>query len=277
MTVSSTVQKIRYSGNGVTTTFAAPGSFVSSSTTPLEVYLRDETDADAITDTLQTISTHYSISGTNVVMVTAPASDEKLIIRVIIPLTQTIDFGTSDPFPADDNESGLDRILRMVQQLYEMIRRSPKFTTGSATVDINMPEPSASELLGWNTGATAITNYSASDVFGTLLPFTISGTRASPNAITAAGGISASTTAYRQLIYVQGSGGAVDITANPQITASTIDGAELVVVCCSDTNTVTIDHGTGVDANGSNTMGDGDAMHFVYSTGSALWQEISRR
>ena len=84
MSVSDTDVKAIYQGNGSTTVFAIPFAFQSGDISHIKVYLRDETDVDAITETLKTITTHYTLNSatapTTVTMVTAPASDEKLII-----------------------------------------------------------------------------------------------------------------------------------------------------------------------------------------------------
>lgn len=76
-----------------------------------------------------------------------------------------------------------------------------------------------------------------------------SGTRGAPNAITAAGGITA-TTEGRQMQFVQGSGGAVDITATPQISAGSRVGQELCLVGCDDTDTLLLENGTGLILDG---------------------------
>lgn len=78
-----------------------------------------------------------------------------------------------------------------------------------------------------------------------------------------------------QVLRVQGSGGAVDITANPQIAAGT-DGQILEIHGESNTNTVKLDTGTGVLLAGgvSFTMGLGDILVLRYI--GTTWREISR-
>ena len=103
----------------------------------------------------------------------------------------------------------------------------------------------------------------------------VTGSQASPTAITAVGGISFSGTNYFNIIFVEGSGGAVDVTANPQIAAATNVGQQLMVIGTSAANTVKLDHGTGLSLNGSWTGGDNSAITLVWD-GSA-WTEIARR
>lgn len=83
----------------------------------------------------------------------------------------------------------------------------------------------------------------------------IQGSLGSPINITAAGGITPTVGARIQLMFVQGSGGVVDITANPQIVAGTIIGQVLWLYGCSNTNTLQVDDGTGVGSNGSIILG----------------------
>jgi hypothetical protein len=75
--------------------------------------------------------------------------------------------------------------------------------------------------------------------------FDVTGSTGTPTDIVDADGITPGTSTLA-VQFIQGSGGAVDITANPQIEAGTTVGQQLVLVGCSDSNTVKVDHGTGV-------------------------------
>jgi len=104
---------------------------------------------------------------------------------------------------------------------------------------------------------------------------TITGSQASPTAITAVGGISFSGTNYFNIIFIAGDSGAIDITANPQITAATNVGQQLVIISTSAVNTVKLEHGTGLLLNGSWIGGDNSAITLVWD--GSNWTEISRR
>ncbi len=149
--------------NGVTTTFAIPfpypGSPTALTSSNVKVYLKD-TSVDPATETLQTYTTHYTIVGTNVVMVSAPASTKKLLILRVMAKTQTVDYSTSGVFPADTHELGLDKLVMMVQELQEMITRIPILmkSTAAANLNLRFPEPSANGLLSWNAAGDALTN-----------------------------------------------------------------------------------------------------------------------
>ena len=105
------------------------------------------------------------------------------------------------------------------------------------------------------------------------------GSIGTPRAIVAANGINStdghmSTVAGQQKIYVEGSGGAVDITSNPQIEAGTIDGQEMLICGNDDTNTVKLDNGDGLVMNGSAVLQQHNCVKFSWNT--SAWVEIHR-
>lgn len=168
MAISSTTIRQDYQGNGTTTTFAIPArGAISSASAELEVWLRDETTANAVTETLQTITTHYTISGSNVEMVTAPASDEKLILVLKMANTQTFDITDSGGFQPTTQELTFDRLVAMIQRLDERLNRSlcwKQTEQWSGQPEIE-PAGHAEEVLGQNAAGTALAWYSADDLF----------------------------------------------------------------------------------------------------------------
>ena len=126
MTVSSSTNKVSYSGNGSLTTFAY--SFKIFDQGDLTVILRA---ADG-TETTQTITTHYTVSGVgsasggNVVFGTAPASGVTVVIIREQPLTQGLDLVANDPFPAESLEEALDKLVFMSQKHEEELSRAIK-------------------------------------------------------------------------------------------------------------------------------------------------------
>ena len=128
MTVSSTTTKNSYSGNGSTTTFAY--GFKIFADADLTVILRSA----AGTETVQTLTTHYSVtnagvdSGGNVVFGSAPAAGVTVVIRRNIAQTQTTDYTANDPFPAESHEDALDRLTFIAQQQQEELDRAIKLS-----------------------------------------------------------------------------------------------------------------------------------------------------
>jgi len=95
-----------------------------------------------------------------------------------------------------------------------------------------------------------------------------------PQDVTAVGGVDLTGQGIRTLVFVQGDGGPVEVTANPQIDPGVEVGDELLVWGKSDTNTLTLNDGTGLSLNGSITLGDNDLLKLVWS--GTVWAEQSR-
>jgi len=103
----------------------------------------------------------------------------------------------------------------------------------------------------------------------------IVGSTGSPTAITAGGGVAFTGTYYENINFIVGDGGAVDITANPQIAAATNVGQRLTLIGTHDTNTVKLEDGTGLSLNGAWFAADHSVIVLVWD--GALWVEQSRR
>ena len=160
MTISTTVNRKQYSGNGVTTIFSFPYRFFADTDVVVAV-VNDSTGAV----TTQVLSTDYTItgaggsSGGNVTMVTAPATGESLVIYRNVPLTQETDYISGDPFPAETHENALDRAMVVAQQLNDLIQRSFQLSiTDTSGASTTIPNPNAGYLLGWNEAGDALTN-----------------------------------------------------------------------------------------------------------------------
>jgi hypothetical protein len=95
----------------------------------------------------------------------------------------------------------------------------------------------------------------------------------STTSLTAAGGLTITSPVMR----VQGSGGAVTITANPQIPAG-YDGQTVTIIGQSDTSAVTFVEGKGLQMQGDQnfTLGSGDILILVYDKGLNLWLDKGR-
>ncbi len=115
---------------------------------------------------------------------------------------------------------------------------------------------------------------------GTVLPsatLTVNGTLSmEPSGttnITAGGGV----TAVKMIMRIQGSGGAVDISVNPQI-ASGADGQLVILQGMSNANTVFFENGTGLRLQEavSFTLGLADVLTLMYDSSVGSWTEIVR-
>lgn len=133
MTLSTTTPRVTAAGNGVTTAFVVTGVKVWASS-DLLVYLRDDT---TLIDTLQTITTHYTVSGTlpgtpTVNFVSAPASGKTVIMIRRPSVSQDLDLIASGSFAAENVETALDKLAGFTQSL----ALQTDWLEGSATVDV---------------------------------------------------------------------------------------------------------------------------------------------
>lgn len=80
----------------------------------------------------------------------------------------------------------------------------------------------------------------------------------------------------RQLIRVQGNGGAITVNATTGVTAGTKDGIELRLQGLSDANTVQIDTAGNMRVNGTCVLGQGDILDLQWDNSDAKWTEVSR-
>ncbi len=141
---------------------------------------------------------------------------------------------------------------------------------------------SAKDWANYTSGLVDNTEYSAkkyaidaaASAAAAAIGSSVVGTRAAPIAITAGGGISFAAAAITHH-YIEGDGGPVTVTANPQIAAGTQVGQTLLLIGRSDTNTVTLANGTGLSLNGGITLGEDETIYLYWD--NVNWSEFSRR
>ena len=119
MTVSTTINKVFYIGNGVATTFAIPFPFLK----------REHLKVHQLLNNVQTERRDWTISGGNLVFSTAPANGAQIVIMREVPLTQETDYRENEVLPAETLERNFDKLTMQVQQLKEQADRA-------VTVDI---------------------------------------------------------------------------------------------------------------------------------------------
>lgn len=173
MTVTTTISRMEYTGNGVTTTFAY--SFKINTDSELKVWL--VTTATGA-KTLQTLTTHYTVtnagdvSGGNVEMITAPASTEELVIERSTSTTQAVDYVANDAFAAETHEGALDKLTLIAQDLRRDVDRSMQLDKETAdAVSTIMPVPEANAFVGWNASADALVNFTTTLTGTAVTPF----------------------------------------------------------------------------------------------------------
>ena len=184
MTISTTNIKNSYAGNSNTSVFQY--TFKILANTELQVIIR----ASSGTETVKTLTTHYTVSGVgnasggNVTFTSGniPATGETVVIRRVTAQTQNLDLVENDPFSAETVESAFDKLTSINQELQEQLDRSIKV---SRTATITTPEITddatsrAGKLLGF-------------DATGNVLDATIDGTGIATSATNAANSATAS-------------------------------------------------------------------------------------
>ena len=165
MTVSSTTAKVTLAGNNSTTVFNF--SFTIYANTDLVVTFTNSSGVES-TLTEGTGTSNYSVSVSSFPgsgSITWPASgstklqsNEKITIKRVLPLTQTIDLQNQGGYFPDVQEQGFDRGVYISQQIDEEVDRSIKIPVSSATsIDATLPAPTAGTVIGaWNDAGDAI-------------------------------------------------------------------------------------------------------------------------
>ena len=136
MTVSTTTNKVSYTGNGVVDTFAY--AFPIYANGDLKVY-----DGG----TLKTLTTHYTVTGApgtgNVVFTVGniPVNGNKVVIERILARTQGTDWNNYDKYTSETLEDSVDRLTFIAQEIDEAVGRAVKFAT--TVTDVGTVEVSA--------------------------------------------------------------------------------------------------------------------------------------
>ena len=167
MTVASETNLITAIANGSQTVF--PYTFRALASADLVVIGELPSGAE----TYYTEGTHYTVSGVgsyaggNVTFGTAPSNGTRITIRrAISAITQTTDLRNQGAFFAETHEDVFDRLTMMIQTLKTDSSRSMRARVSdfAAGVSTELPNASGAQLLGWNAGGTALTNYSAAEL-----------------------------------------------------------------------------------------------------------------
>lgn len=119
MTVSTTINKISYVGNGISSIFAIPFPFLQQEHLKIYQLLND----------VQSERKDWAISEGNVVFETAPVENAQIVIMREVPLTQETDYRENEILAAETLERNFDKLTMQVQQLKEQAERA-------VTVDI---------------------------------------------------------------------------------------------------------------------------------------------
>lgn len=187
MTVTTTTARNVKNPNGSTTSFPTDFAF--------------EADADLVVtriviitgvETLQTLTTDYTVTGGggavgSVEMVSPPPGPglETLVIERSVAFTQSVDYQRNDPFPAEVNETALDKLTFLVQQVFDLIGRSVKLKKSSILDGPVIPDPEVGKVLVGKT-TTEFENKTVLDLAATTVTLPLPIADGGTNATTAA-------------------------------------------------------------------------------------------
>lgn len=142
MSVVTETNRVIYDCNGSVTEFAFPYALFSSS--DLRVYLTDETTGVI---TLLVENTAYTVKATNnayengctVTTVLTYGSNYKLTLIRDLAATQSLDLVENDAMPAESLEDALDRATILIQQLKDLLDRTPVVPVDEEGVALEIP------------------------------------------------------------------------------------------------------------------------------------------
>jgi hypothetical protein len=155
MTITTTEPRVTYAGDGSTTAFSITFDFLSTDTSEVRVELITDSTNNVV---LQTDPTNYSISGTTVTMVSAPASGETLVLSLNVAESQTTDYVANDTFPAETHEAALDKLTRLIKQVKaEVDNNCLKLPTNKLTsTTVTDTDIGASKIFRMNSSADGV-------------------------------------------------------------------------------------------------------------------------
>ncbi|QJB56177.1 hypothetical protein [Pseudodesulfovibrio sp. zrk46] len=176
MTIASTENKTIYGGNGSTKVFAIP--FMFHRNEDIDVVL---TDIEGL-EVPQTLGTDYQLTGMGeslggtCIMTLPPEAGQTLVILRNPAIIQEVDYVENDAFPAATHEAALDKLTMICQTLAERLDRTITFRVSSAVTGVELPNPDAGRVLGWNDDGTNLANRDIKDIDGlgvALLPLSV--------------------------------------------------------------------------------------------------------
>ena len=175
MSVSTTTDRVTYAGNNSTTAFSFP--YVLFADADLKVYLKTNSTG---TETLKTITTHYTISGTQtngvyesgvtVTFLTAPSASETVLIIRDRSVTQDLELDENGKIPSQNLEKQLDKLATDVQRVKNKQARQVGLKEGyTASFTPDLPAIMVNDgYLKTNTAGDALEYVAQSDLINTI-------------------------------------------------------------------------------------------------------------
>jgi hypothetical protein len=144
MAITTTLNRVTYTGDGATITFAY--TFEILLATDLQVY---------VNGVLKTLTTDYTVSGVglpgggNVTFIVAPPAAQTVLFLRVEPFTQASSLPSNDKFPTVTVETALDKLTMITQQLNEVDQRTLKLALTSLFANVTLKDPVIGQFLIW--------------------------------------------------------------------------------------------------------------------------------
>jgi len=125
--------RISYEATSGQTAFTVPFEFFDN--TDLNVY---------INDTLQTLTTHYTVTGGDgstgsITLVTGATAGDVIVITRDVTLERTTDFPSSGPFQVASLNTELDKVVAMIADMKDLADRGLRMEDFDTTVSLTIP------------------------------------------------------------------------------------------------------------------------------------------
>jgi Flp pilus assembly protein TadG len=160
MVVENVSNKIREDGNGSKVAFTFPFKVYKTSDINVFKVVKATQVATAMTlDVDYTVVLNTATDGGTVTYVVAPTALQESFIISDFDVEQQTDIPARGALREPQIENALDRAILLIRQMAEQLSRALKFSATSLNSGIEMPEPEASKIPGWNAAADGMENY----------------------------------------------------------------------------------------------------------------------
>lgn len=165
MTISSTIRRNDYDGNGSTNIYAYTFKIFASS--HIRVTVRNDT---TLVETVLTETTHYTVSsvgetaGGNVTLVAGSFdwldgsnyldTGYSLALRLVPPINQLTDIRNQGPYYPELHENQFDKIIQICLYIADEVDRSLKLQETSEQTGITVPDVQADKFIAGKTDAS---------------------------------------------------------------------------------------------------------------------------
>lgn len=167
MTISNTVARYVYTGNGVTVAFNGPQISASDQIEVAKVLI--STGARSVVNSSDYEVTSLDETNSVITFDSAPSALYQVVITRSEDIDQTQDLSNQTSFQQKIYEDAIDSLTRKVQMLEDRIGRALLYADHLSGYDQVLPEGAASQYLAWNSDGTAIINATAVDLTATTV------------------------------------------------------------------------------------------------------------